>query len=206
MKGLLKKDLLVLTKQLLIFLILIPILSVSGDVMTVVAVLLGAVLPMTAVAYDDQSKWNELAEMLPYTKTELVFSKYLLGYVGMLGADALVFAGRVVLFALGKETLDHIGIGLWGGMVSGLLFLAINNPILFKFGAEKGRYVYLAVIFFVGACGSFFSVGTSGPAVPKVAWFIPQNNPYLLGVLLLGLVIILNIVSVQISIRVKTKE
>ncbi|MGN0485097.1 MAG: ABC-2 transporter permease [Lachnospiraceae bacterium] len=196
MKGLLKKDLLVLMKQLLIYMILIPFFSLSGNAFSVLAIILGAVLPMTAVAYDDQSKWNELAVMLPYSKMDLVFSKYLVGYVCMAGAGVLVLVGRMFLYMLGKGNMDDVWTVLWGGLVCGLLFLAINNPILFKFGAEKGRYVYLLVIFLIGASGPFLK-GLHIKVSPDMR--LPK-------VIILGLVVVLNMISVLISIRIKEKE
>ena len=197
MKGLLKKDLLVLTKQLLIFMLIIPILSLSGNVMMVVAVAFGAMLPMTAVAYDDQSKWNELAVMFPYSKMDLVFSKYLLGYVCMLGTGTLAVVGQGILYALGKGDMDGAWTMLWGGLVCGLLFIAINNPVIFKFGAEKGRYVYIAAMALVGA---------SVPFLKEMNINFRPDQMHLSKGLILGLVVVLNMISVLISIRIKEKE
>ena len=53
-------------------LILIPIMAITGGVsMASIAILLGAMLPMTAMAYDEQSKWNDLAVLMPYSKKYL---------------------------------------------------------------------------------------------------------------------------------------
>jgi ABC-2 type transport system permease protein len=80
MRGLLLKDFLVVTKQLKLFLIIIPVMAmVGGGSMASMAILMGSVLPMTAIAYDERSKWNEIAVMMPYSKKEIVLSKYLLG-------------------------------------------------------------------------------------------------------------------------------
>ena len=62
MKSLLLKDCYVITKQLKIFLVIIPVIALTtGGSMNALAILLGAVLPMTAIAYDERSKWEQLA-------------------------------------------------------------------------------------------------------------------------------------------------
>ena len=49
MKSLLIKDFYVITKQLKIFLIIIPVIALTtGEAMSTLSILLGAVLPMTA--------------------------------------------------------------------------------------------------------------------------------------------------------------
>ena len=48
-----------------------------------------ALLPVTALAWDEQSKWDGLAKMMPYSKFELVFSKYTVGYISVAAAAAL---------------------------------------------------------------------------------------------------------------------
>lgn len=197
MKGLLKKDLLVLMKQLLAFIIIVPILSFSGNMMAVLAVVFGAILPMTAMAYDEQSKWNEMAVMLPYSKMDLVFSKYLLGYVCMLGTGTLAVVGRGVLHVLGKGSMDGVWTMLWGGLVCGLVFIAINHPILFKFGTEKGRYVYFAAMILVGS---------SGAILKEMNINFRPDRMHLSKGLIFGLVVVLNMISVLISIRIKEKE
>ncbi|MDD2504304.1 MAG: ABC-2 transporter permease, partial [Clostridia bacterium] len=134
MKGLLLKDCYTITKQLKIFLIVIPVMAVAGGFsMSAFAVLLGAALPMTAIAYDERSKWNELAAMMPYSKGNLVFSKYLLGYLCMLGAAILVVIGQLLIKALGIVQTDISINMLVFAIVSGLVLIAINTPILFKF-------------------------------------------------------------------------
>ena len=57
MKGLLLKAFLVLVKQMKFLLILIPIIAITGgSSMASIAILVGAMLPMTAMAYDEQSE------------------------------------------------------------------------------------------------------------------------------------------------------
>lgn len=80
MKGLLLKDWYTLIKQMKIMLVLMLVFAcVPGYSMAAFAVVYAAMLPVTALAYDERSKWDELAAMLPYSVKEIVGGKYVLG-------------------------------------------------------------------------------------------------------------------------------
>lgn len=195
MKSLLLKDFYVITKQLKIFLIIIPVIALTtGEAMSTFSILLGAVLPMTAIAYDERSKWNELAAMMPYSKFDLIFSKYLLGYLCMFGAALLVFIGQIIGKNNGIVAIDDDIKVLLFAVMGGLIFIAINTPILFKFGSEKGRFVFIITMALVGA---------SGPILQKVDSRIILKIFNLSPVILLAFVVILNVMSLMISMNIK---
>lgn len=195
MKSLLLKDFYVITKQLKIFLIIIPVIALTtGEAMSTFSILLGAVLPMTAIAYDERSKWNELAAMMPYSKFDLIFSKYLLGYLCMFGAALLVFIGQIIGKNNGIVVIDDDINVLLFAVMGGLIFIAINTPILFKFGSEKGRFVFIITMALVGA---------SGPILQKVDSRIILKILNLSPVILLVFVVILNVMSLMISMNIK---
>ncbi|NLY82500.1 MAG: ABC-2 transporter permease [Clostridiales bacterium] len=195
MKSLLLKDFYVITKQLKIFLIIIPVIALTtGEAMSTFSILLGAVLPMTAIAYDERSKWNELAAMMPYSKFDLIFSKYLLGYLCMFGAALLVFIGQIIGKNNGIVVIDDDINVLLFAVMGGLIFIAINTPILFKFGSEKGRFVFIITMALVGA---------SGPILQKVDSRIILKIFNLSPVILLAFVVILNVMSLMISMNIK---
>lgn len=195
MKSLLLKDFYVITKQLKIFLIIIPVIALTtGEAMSTFSILLGAVLPMTAIAYDERSKWNELAAMMPYSKFDLIFSKYLLGYLCMFGAALLVFIGQIIGKNNGIVVIDDDINVLLFAVMGGLIFIAINTPILFKFGSEKGRFVFIITMALVGA---------SGPILQKVDSRIILKLFNLSPVILLAFVVTLNVMSLMISMNIK---
>lgn len=195
MKSLLLKDFYVITKQLKIFLIIIPVIAlITGEAMSTLSILLGAVLPMTAIAYDERSEWNELAAMMPYSKFDLIFSKYLLGYLCMFGAALLVFIGQIIGKNNGIVAIDDDIKVLLFAVMGGLIFIAINTPILFKFGSEKGRFVFIITMALVGA---------SGPILQKVDSRIILKIFNLSPVILLAFVVILNVMSLMISMNIK---
>ena len=162
--------------------------------MSTFSILLGAVLPMTAIAYDERSKWNELAAMMPYSKFDLIFSKYLLGYICMFGAAVLAFVGQIIGKNTGILVIDDNLNVLLFAIMGGLIFIAINTPILFKFGSEKGRFVFIITMGIVGA---------SGPILQKVDSRIILEILNLSPVILIAFVVILNVISIMISMNVK---
>ncbi|MEA4890523.1 MAG: ABC-2 transporter permease [Clostridiaceae bacterium] len=73
MKGLLLKDYYTLFKQAKIFILLILVFAVMpGESMTSFAVVYAAMLPITALAYDERAKWDSLAAMMPYSVRNIV--------------------------------------------------------------------------------------------------------------------------------------
>ena len=198
MISILLKDLYVITKQLKIYLVIISVIALTtGETMSAFAILLGAALPMTAIAYDEHSKWNELAAMMPYSKFDLVFGKYLLGYLCMFGAALIVFVGQIVgKSSVVMPTKDGMNVLLFA-VVGGLIFIAINTPILFKFGSEKGRFVFIIIMALVGASGSILQKIDN-----RIILEILNISP----VILLTFVVILNAISITISMNIQKNK
>lgn len=198
MKSLLIKDFYVIIKQLRIYLLVIPIIAlIAGGSMSVFGILLGAVLPMTAIAYDERSKWTELAAMMPYTSLDLILSKYVLGYLCMLGATILVVVGQIIGTFTGTATLEDSQNLLLFAIICGLVFIAINTPILFKFGSEKGRFVFIIAMGIIGA---------SGPLLEKMDDSVLVEMSNLSPLILLLFAILLNVLSVLLSLKIKQRK
>lgn len=195
MKGLLLKDFLVLTKQMKLFLILIPVMAIAGGApMASIAILIGAVLPMTAMAYDEQSKWNDLAVMMPYSRKNIILSKYVLGYLCMTGAAVLFVAVKMILSASQHKTLGESLYVVMFAIVSGLLLIAINTPISFKYGVQKGRFVFFIFMGVSVALGSMIR-----DQIPS----IPEKMISLLPAITVLSVLVINVFSILVSFRIK---
>ncbi len=197
MKGLLLKDLYVLGKQLKWFLLVAPVSVVflGAEFLAVVIALFG-ILPLTALAYDEQSKWDNLAIMMPYSKKSLVISKYLLGYLGIISVIIIIILLGGLVTLSGLVSIDYstykpiILIGASGAC----MVLAFYLIIAFKFGVEKGRYAFVGLMFGIGAMGGLIK---------------ELNNDLYLAILnisetnLFIIAIALNIVSVLLAIKIK---
>ncbi len=162
MKALLLKDIYVLYKQLryLLF-VLLMFCAMPGPFASAFAVIYSIMLPVTTIGFDEQSKWRKLAAMMPYTSQQLVFSKYVLGYLGT--AAAFGFSALLQLVSssfLSSASSGSTALTLIVFPCIGLLLLSVNLPLVFRFGPEKGRLVYII------ACGL---VGASAAILPQDA-------------------------------------
>ncbi len=197
MKGLLLKDFYVLTKQLKFFLIVVPILSL-GSSNLFLALYLGAALPMTAFAYDERSKWNELAKMLPYSTKSIVMSKFVLGYITISACSLIAILGSVLTSVFIFNTNIIIFHIMPAAASSAFIFLAINNTIIFKFGTEKTRLFY--IIFLVGAAS--LTAALTNPDTGNAAEIVLSSA----SVLVFAAVVI-NVIAIKVSLEiVKSKK
>lgn len=203
MKGLLIKDFYTLTKQLKIFLVLIVFfLFLPGSSTYAFAVIYSAMLPITALAYDERSKWHELAAMMPYSARNLVLGKYLLGYIFVAAAAILSFVARIAFSFFSKEPITvNIFIELIPIVCLASLFLAINLPFMFKMGVEKGRLAFFAFAAIIVVGGVVFKGN-----VAQWLGSLQMSILFFMGFISLFSVVI-NILSIVLSIRIyKYKE
>lgn len=162
MKGLILKDLFVLRKIAVLYLVIEGVLlaaSLFNPAMQMFAILyfliLAMMLPITALAYDERAGWEKYALTMPVTRKKLVASKYLLGLI-LLGIS-LVLMILFIIFAyefLATYSVNYIEttFRLVLAVVVGCLFLSVLMPIMLKLGTEKGRIVMMLMIFIpVGA-------------------------------------------------------
>ncbi len=158
MKGLLLKDWYMINKYCRYYLFVslgFVILSVvsSGNMFFVFyPCLLCGMIPVNLLGYDERSRWTEYVGTLPYTKTQIVSAKYLIGLfiqIAMLTVVCIVQAAKTSIegtFVL-KEFLLLMMLLLIMASVASSLTL----PFIFKYGVEKGRGAYYVMIGVVSA-------------------------------------------------------
>lgn len=165
MSALLLKDYYVIFRQMKVFLLLILVFScIPGTFYSTFAVVYAAMLPYTALAYDERSKWDQLAAMMPYSDRDIVLSKYVFGWIGVAIAAAATFVIQSVLAFvwLSDVTGPSVPVILLSVCVA-VCILDITLPLMFRFGVEKGRLVMFLVIFLVCAsAGGIATIDQSG--------------------------------------------
>lgn len=160
MKGLLLKDRYQTVSQmktmyLIVAVVLIVWMFSTSDSyafpISYAAIFLG-VLPVNLLGYDQNSGWVEYSLTLPVSKKVLVAEKYL---VGLLCAAASVVIGGlfVVVLSLRKgAALDGTALFfVWNGVNTILLMNGISLPLMYRFGAEKARMIYILTFAGFGA-------------------------------------------------------
>ncbi len=149
-RGLLLKDWYELwnkSKVLIIMVVVYMLIGLVSPTLGSVALLLCAMLPYNSIAYDEKVKWNRYALSMPVSKKELVLSKYLLGIIGV-GIGIILLA--LLQFVPVGEPANWNMVVLSGA--GALFYLAVQLPLLFRFGTENGRIwtLLLTALFAVG--------------------------------------------------------
>ena len=173
MIGLLKKDLYVADKSgrlLLILALVFSLVPALRSFGSTYAMMLTLVIPLNAISYDEKCRWDRYAAMLPYRTEQLVWSKYLLAYLfTLLGGSIILLSALLQGLATGAADLEEtVEMVLMLG-VSMLFVTAFGMPALYRFGAEKGRYVMILVLGVgVGAALGLMGVFEERPKLPEL--------------------------------------
>lgn len=155
-------------------------------------------LPMTLLAYDQNSRFNTYSAALPVTKEQLVGSKYLIG----LGAMALVELLSVAALAAaqllwGTVTVQITVATLLQVAMLTLLGNMILLPLTCRFGYEKAKYVYYLS---VGMLGGLMGIAVSSDGTLLNSSILPAHGSLLLLVVVLAAALALYALSWRLSV------
>ena len=188
MKGLMKKDFLMLWRAsrafLLICVLFIAMSAISQDniIFLFMPIMISGLLPSTLLSYDERCKWQEFSGALPVSRAQLVSAKYLLG----LGCMTLILLVTLIVHLIVRRFPPQTLLSMLGAIYGLSLFIsAVSLPMMFKFGVEKGRLWYYATLVLVGgASGASAGVATDlfSEGLPSFLWLIP-----VLGVVIFAL-------------------
>lgn len=181
MKGLLLKDFYMACKYcraylliVLVFALVAPFTYGNNLFMLFYPCILASMVPVNLLAYEAQCKWEQFAGTLPYSRCQLVSGKYLTG---------LISAGLVLVLS---GIAQIVGMLAQGGFQAGEFFSlmaalaltacvvpAITLPLIFKFGVEKGRIVYLVMVGLLCGISAFASIALPDDVFAQAASFTP---------------------------------
>lgn len=144
MRGLLIKDAYTIVKQTKVLLLITVIFAVvPSDFLFGYSVFYAAMMPITGLAYDERAKWDKLAGMLPYSVNEIVGSKYLMGYISVGIVFLLTIVSKFILAAINGHMPADAVITIVMIMCLALIIQAVNLPLMFWIGVEKGRMLFI---------------------------------------------------------------
>jgi hypothetical protein len=158
MKGLLRKELYLIWAYCRIFLLMIAVFIVAGalgdqtDFMVVYPMVIGMIVAVSTLSYDERSKWNVACDAMPVSRAQVVSSKYIVALGSVLVVFVLILIAQGIrLTALGRlPELAHLPAKL---LPLGLLGPAVLLPVMLALGVEKGRIIYFIAIGVVCALG-----------------------------------------------------
>ena len=153
------------------------------------AIFLG-ILPVNLLTYDQSVGWVEYGRTLPVSKKTLVAEKYLIGL--FCAAAAVVIGGLfVTVIPLRTGTApDEDVLSLLAGSVCAILLInGISLPLLYRFGAEKARMIYVLTFAGLGAllggvfgAVSFYDAITGASAMTGALFQVSPLNTFILCV------------------------
>ena len=200
MKALILKDTYVIWRQMKYFLVMILLFSaLPSGFNNAFAVIYTSMLPYTALAYDERSKWDQVAAMMPSAARDIVLGKYVFGWL-CIGAAAVLSGLLQMALSLVVDRVFLPGVMVLS-VLGAVCILAISLPLMFRMGVEKGRLAMFLVIFLV--CGAAGAIAHIAESVGSGTVFAFQGP--VLGVTLLA-ALVLTAVSVPLSMRFYTKR
>ena len=152
MRGLLLKDLYLIRKYLVSYLVLMVVFLViaafsNGNMfLTFYPCLIATMVPVNLLSYDERSGWDRYSSTLPLTRAQIVSAKYGIG----LGTQAmvLIFTGVAQAIRVSSGAATWREFLLMMEMMVTLSFFSSSfcMPFMFKMGVEKGRMAYLVSV------------------------------------------------------------
>lgn len=145
-------------------------------------------VPLSIMVEDNTSGWNVYAAAMPFSRAQLVAAKYI---------DGLIMLGFMLIFAVislagmmlkagcfsAGDFFNMLGVGV----SATLLNISALLPCAYKFGADKGRIIFLFIIGIeFAAVAVLASVGivsssTDISAVPSIVLLLAAVVLYLLS-------------------------
>lgn len=164
MKGLLLKDLYMAKKYCranFVFVVLclaISAFGVNSIFFMVYSMVFISVIPVSLISYDEKSRWNIYSEAFPWSRSQVVSAKYLMAMI-LVGVIWILNVLAQIIRILRNPSLQwsNIAVELSVLLVTGIFSSSMILPVIFKFGAEKGRVAYYTVIVVVCAASAALS-------------------------------------------------
>ncbi|WP_078578387.1 ABC-2 transporter permease [Salipaludibacillus agaradhaerens] len=148
MFNLVRRDVILQKRQLLIFIPFIMFFVIMESHPALTFLVASIFIPFNAFAYDEKAETNILLNSLPYTRKEIIASRYIGAIIYMVLA---IGVASVALFVSNTSyTITDIAIGLF------LLFSAFTFPLFYIF---KPGYIFYVVLV------SFLLLAGIGPSV-----------------------------------------
>lgn len=198
MKGLLIKDGFVLFRQMKIILLVIFLFTlIPNRSAASFALLYGAMLPISVMGYDERAKWDKYAATMPYTPTQIVCSKYLVGLIVSSVIMALILLRSFVISLIPNSGVPDGGtvLDLLMPFCGAMMFLGLILPFLFKVGVEKGRLLFMILL----VAGILLVTNAN-------LFLLLANGKSILPYLLVTAAIVVNAVSIPLSVLLYKKR
>lgn len=214
MTGLIKYDLMQIASGVkggfvLVYLIFVAVLSVVGEMggmFSYIIVFLGVMFGIAAFNYEESYHWDRYTAALPVSVRQIVLARYIMVGICLLAGLAAGVLLSGISFAAGNL---HMALGEWmvamaQTAIVAVLYVEIMIPVMYRFGAERGRIAML-ILFFVLWAAAYGIISLVEAASAEQLAILSIS---LSGMTLIGAVVVLALlpVSIGISARIRSKK
>ena len=141
MKGLLLKDFYMSRKTIWIYLFMIILFAAAQSANGAIFGMFYAIMiPVNLIAQDERDHFDSLLPMLPVSGRQRVMDKYIISWV-MIAVALVVYFVRCLF----PDAQVEIALVLMGVSIV-LISQAISLPLIYRFGVERGRMIYMIAI------------------------------------------------------------
>lgn len=208
MRALIYKDIVSIKKSLSVLAIIMLIIAVAFikegqmQIFPLSFLFIAMILMGLFFGKDAMSNIEQYILPAPIKRSTIVLSRYV---------EAWAIAGTGTAFALIIQLFDKRGAFdiPWYALLPGTFLLtslisAIQLPVLYKFGVEKGRFVFTLtyIMFFSGVS----YLGNNKELFIKFVEIISNTNTAILGAILALLAIIINAASYGLSVYIYSSK
>ena len=203
MLGLVYKDLMVMRRTLLLYGamgIVYGIIAIYGDQYGMVFALMmivSAMVPVSAISYDERSKWDKIVNTMPLSRKEIVLSKYVLAILLTAISSVIIFAFYMLV---PEMPLEEKAVTTAVMAMMAMLYQAALMPVMFKFGSEKGRTMMLAILFVPAVL--IFAIGEMNIIDVNAAISFLERNEAMIPYLMAGFVLAIYSLSMALSVKI----
>lgn len=208
MKGLVKYDLMQLGSSLkggviilyLLFLGVISVLTTMGASYAYMIVFLCAAFGISEFSYEESYHWDRYMAALPVSTKKIVLARYasafLLLCIGMVCSAVLL--GIVMWKNNGAVPTGEYLSGILSCVALAVFYLELMIPIMYRFGAERGR------IFMLAFCGVV--IGGAFFAAEYLIHYLNADT-FWKGFSVCAVIVVLLIpVSYSVSVKIRSKK
>ena len=174
MKGLLLKDIYMTVKYCRVYILISLFFTVfslyeKGHLFFVFyPCLLCGMIPVNLLGYDERSGWVRYSETMPYTRSQIVSAKYLIGLGAQLIILLITGISQAVQMSIGGTfSLTEYLVLMMLLLTMSLVASSLTLPFIFKLGVEKGRMAYYIMIGIVSAVCVIISNLSADSLIPQ---------------------------------------
>lgn len=149
MTGLLYKEFYMIKAQIKIWLVIFVVIFLynmtmkSDSILHMLTPMVGIMTCLSSFSYDRMFRCEEYIAAMPVSRKKIVMSKYTFFILLSLGTTLLTLLGFLALgYPLGETTAASLGI-----LGATIALQMIMIPLIYKWGPEKARILFLVICF-----------------------------------------------------------